>query len=112
MLMIMLARKAVQRLANILPSSDKDPLSHTTSSSIAVFITRVNKPRVTSVMGSVNNFTIGRMMALTKPKMMETINKLMIFPSKLKPETTVAASQMAKALITSRNNNFTGNFPP
>jgi|GEM_PF-4087767 len=69
-----------------------------TKKSIAMFITRENRPKVRIIAGRANIFTIGRKTAFTSPIIVAAIIKSIQLPRKEKPERSLSATKMAVAL--------------
>ena len=88
------------------PSRDSELLSHTVSINIKVLMTRLNNPRVSTLMGRVSNLTSGRMSALTNPNTMPINIKLIILPVKTKPDNNRLVIQIATALMIMRKMSF------
>ena len=104
--MIIAATKATKKFSNTPPARLNESLSQIVKISIKVLITRVNNPRVIKFIGKVNNLTKGRTKALTSPKITATMIRLRMLPLKLKLESNMLVSQMAKALIKIRKISF------
>jgi hypothetical protein len=110
-LMMIAPMKAVRKLLKMPPSRLNVPLNQTVNINIAVLITRVNSPSVTTLIGRVNSLITGRITALTRPNIMATMIKLKTLPLKVKFDRIRLVSQMAKALIRIRNINFKVSSP-
>lgn len=81
-------------------------LSQAVSISIKSLITRVKEPSLRTLIGKVSNLTIGRISALTDPKMIARMIKLRALPLKLNPDSGMLVSQIAAALIGIRRLSF------
>ena len=105
-LMMMAATNAMKKFSKIPPVRLSESLNQTVRSNIRVLITRVNKPKVITVIGRVNSLIIGRMKAFIKPKMTATSIRLRTLPLKFNPANNILVSQIATALISIRRISF------